>query len=145
MRHAADDLVNGGDGYSGMDERPEISFINAIAEAVAAKLRRDLERPTIALDDLGVELMRVYDVRDTARLLSCSEAAVRHIPEAELPKARRVGTGIGYLGINIMLYSHGLPPIDMTSVLEEYRRSLLRDRPTVEALRPDEQRITRVH
>lgn len=123
----------------------EHSFIDAIAEAVAAKLRVDLKRPTVQLDDLGIEPMRVYSVADAAHLLSCSPTAVRQIPESELPKVRRVGTGIGYLGINIMLYSHEIPPIDMTVVLEEYRAALLRDRPAVEALHPNEQRFTRVH
>lgn len=126
-----------------MSKESEHTFIDAIADAVVAKMPNH-EPLEIKLDDLGVVPMRVYTAKEAADLLGSHVSSIRQIPEEELPKHRRAGKGIGYYGINILLYQNGLPPIDIRASLEAYRQALMRDRPSVSPLRAEEQRYTRV-
>ena len=116
-----------------------------IVEGVAARLQGAHRQSAEDLEALGIEPMRAYSARETARLLGTRRvASVYEIPEDELPRVRRIGSGVGFLGINILCYMHGLPPLDMEAAIEQYRQHLIQDRPTVRALRPSEPGKTRV-
>lgn len=115
----------------------EESFVNSIAEAVAARIPAS-QSVELAFDDLGIEPMKLYTAEETAHVLGCHVTSVRQLSAAELPKQRRVGKGIGYYGINILLYQNEMPPINMTGWLEDYREALMRDRPVLGELRSDE-------
>lgn len=89
--------------------------------------------------------LQVYSAREVAKMLGVNRvASIYEIPETELPKVRRVGSTIGYLGINVLLYMHELPPVDLRSELARYREKLMDERPAVKPLHPEKQRITRI-
>ena len=118
-------------------------FIEAFAEAIAAKMPQQ-DPIELSFEELGIEPMKLYTAAEVAHFLGCHKVSVYQIPEAELPKQRRAGTGVGYYGINVLLYQNGMPPVDLTKRLEEYREALMRDRPAVKPLHPDKQEFTRV-
>lgn len=89
--------------------------------------------------------MRVYSAKEVAKLLGIKRvASVYEIPEDELPRVKRVGTTVGYLGINVAAYMHGLPPVDVAAAVEAYRQRLMQDRPNVRPIRPAEGGKTRI-
>ena len=122
---------------------PTESFIDAIADAVVERLP-DQSPITLDFEELGIEPMKCYTAKQTADFLGCHKVSVYQIPENELPKQRRAGNGVGYYGINILLYQNGLPPVDLTRRLEEFREVLMRARPAVQPLHPQDQEWTRV-
>jgi len=89
-------------------------------------------RPALPAGDLGIELGRAYSPKEVAHLLGTSRTkSVYEIPEEELPRVRRIGSGIGFLGINVLCYMHGMPPVDMQSVIEGYRETLMKSAPKI--------------
>ena len=55
------------------------------------------------------------------------------------------GSGVGFRGINVLCYMHGLPPIDIAAAVERYRRRLLDERPrAVQPFHPKQSGKTRV-
>ena len=112
----------------------------AVAEALeqhdatrpAAPAVEDLQR----FADLGLEPLRVYTAKEVARLLGTTRvASIYEIPEEELPRARRIGSGVGFLGLNVLCYVQGRPPVDLDALIDRYRDRLMQDRhPT--AVRP---------
>lgn len=103
------------------------------ARTVLAELRPAAQPSPLALDDLGLEPMRAYTAREAARLLGITENSIYKIDEAELPRVRRNGTAIGFLGIHIIGYMHRLPPVDVAGCVERMRARLLEQ---AEAARP---------
>lgn len=127
--------------FSGFFEK----MCDDIVEGIAVRMHGALRQPTLDLDALGIEPMRAYSAKETARLLGTRRvASVYEIPETELPRVRRIGSGVGFLGINILCYMHGVPPVDMEGAIDQYRQRLFQNRPTVQALRPAETGKTRV-
>ena len=113
----------------------------AVTEALAQHeaVRRDSpERDALDLQHLGLEPLRAYRVEEAARLLGTSESAVYKIDEAELPRVRRNGSAIGFLGIHIMGYMHRLPPVNVAGCVERMRERLLEQ---AEAARPTAVRV----
>lgn len=100
------------------------------------------------VDALGMEPLRAYTVKEAAHLLGVTVSSVYKIPETELPRVRRNGTAVGFLGINLLCYMHQMPPVDVAGLVERMRRRLLAEaetvRPTVRAFRPPEGGKTRV-
>ena len=108
----------------------------AVAEALAQHEAARQGPPAPDAFDLqrfGLEPLRAYRVEEAARLLGTSESAVYKIDEAELPRVRRNGSAIGFLGIHIMGYMHRLPPVDVAGCVERMRERLLEQ---AEAARP---------
>lgn len=115
---------------------------NATAD-LAVQLRTT--RPEKPLDDLGIDPMRAYTVKEVAQMLGTKRvASVYEIPEEELPRVKRIGSHLGFLGINVLCYMHGLPPVDVAALVERYRERLIQDRPKVQPLRTVENGKTRV-
>lgn len=122
-------------------------FTETFIDELASKLAEKIPRPQpieLSFDELGIEPLKAYTAKEAAHFIGSHQTSVYEIPEAELPKVRRVGTGVGYLGINILLYVHGLPPVDLKRRLEEYREALMRNRSAVKPLNPGKQEFTRV-
>ena len=89
--------------------------------------------------------MRAYTVKEVAQMLGTKRiASVYEIPEEELPRVKRIGSHLGFLGINVLCYMHGLPPVDVAALIERYRERLIQDRPKVQPLRTVENGKTRV-
>ena len=123
----------------------------AVAEALAqheARCAAEHRAPGLSIQDLGLEPLRAYPVKEAARLLGTTESAVYKIDEGELPRVRRNGTAIGFLGIHIMGYMHRLPPVDVAGCVERMRRRMMeeaeRARPTVRPLHSEKPGKTRV-
>jgi hypothetical protein len=122
-------------------------FASEFIEELASKLAEKMPRPhavELSFGDLGIELLKAYTAKEAAHYPGCHPTSVYEISEMELPKVRRAGTGVGYLGINILLYVHGLPPVDVKKRLEAYRDALTRNRPAVQPLHPETRERTRV-
>ena len=120
-------------------------LVDKIAQRVCEML--DERRTESGIDLLsmpgGIEPMRVYTAEEVAELLrtgmdgreNTNTASVYRIDKRDLPRVKRIGTKIGFLGINVLCYMHGLEPIDMERVIEDYRARLMNDRPKVKPLR----------
>lgn len=129
---------------------PMQSMFDALADRVADKLEARL-RPLVAsqpidlLDTAGLELMRVYSVKEAARLLGTNRIeSVYAIPEDELPRVKRIGSRIGFLGINLLCYMHQVPPVDMQAAIEAFRERIINERPTIKPIHPSKPGLTRV-
>ena len=103
-------------------------------------------RPTLDLDELGIVPLRAYSAEEVAELLGVARTnSIYEIPETELPRVRRIGRAVGYLGINILCYMHSLEPVDVAGAVEAFRARLLDDRPlALKPRQPDEPGKTRV-
>ncbi|MEZ4699265.1 MAG: hypothetical protein R2834_02955 [Rhodothermales bacterium] len=122
---------------------PAGAFYEAIADVVVRKLMEEIGRaslggePTdgLAIEKLGgrgLDLMRAYSAKEVAELLGTSRVeSVYEIPENELPRVRRIGKSFGYLGINVLCYMAGRPPVDIDAAIEEYRKRLTEGRGNV--------------
>ena len=90
--------------------------------------------------------LRAYSAEEVAEILGTTRInSIYEIPASELPRVRRVGRAVGYLGINMLCYMHGLPPVDVAGAVEAFRERLLDERPSVvQPLRPSEPGKTRV-
>lgn len=92
----------------------------------------------------GIEPMRVYTAEEVAEMLrtgldghdNARAESVYRIDKRDLPRVRRVGTKIGFLGINVLCYMHGLPPVDMEQIIEDYRAKLMAERPRPRPVQP---------
>ena len=129
---------------------PLASMFEQFAERAADKLEERL-RPLIEvqraglLQEAGIDLIKAYSPQEVAELLGTNRIeSVYAIPADELPRVRRIGSRIGYLGINVLCYMHGMPPVDMEAVLESYRERLMKEAPNVLALKPEKPGLTRV-
>lgn len=121
-----------------------------MAEQIAQRVFEMMQarQPSTATDILnapgGIEPMRVYTAEEVAELLrtgldghdNARAAAVYRIDKRDLPRVRRVGTKIGFLGINVLCYMHGLPPVDMEQLIEDYRAKLMAERPRPRPVQP---------
>jgi len=129
---------------------PNDSLISGLADLVAMRVCEMLKERTAPSADLlnlpgGIEPMRVYTAEEVAELLRtgmdgrerASIESVYRIDRRDLPRVRRIGTKIGFLGINILCYMHGLEPVDMEHIIEQYRARLMDERPKVKPLRRD--------
>ncbi len=129
---------------------PFTAYIEKVKEAiivgVVERLQQDLQRPTLNLNDLGIAPLRAYSAEEVAEILGTTRInSIYEIPERELPRVRRVGRAVGYLGINVLCYMHGLKPVDVAGAIEQFRARLLDERPSsVKPLHPDERGKTRV-
>ena len=118
-----------------------------IISGVVERLQKEPAVQSMPLDlaSLGLDPLRAYSAKEVAALLGTKRvASVYEIPEDELPRVRRIGSKVGFLGINILCYMHGLEPVDIASAVERYRQRLLDERPAVQPLRPGEPGKTRV-
>lgn len=97
------------------------------------------------LDSSKLEPMKAYSAEEVAGWLGINRVeSVYEIPNDELPRVRRIGRNIGYLGINVLCYMHNLPPVDIRAVTEGYRDRLMQERPNVIPLHPHSEEKTRV-
>lgn len=97
------------------------------------------------IDESGLDPMKVYSPQEVAELLGTNRIeSVYAIPENELPRVKRIGTRIGYLGINLLCYMHNMPPVDMPAVIENYRERLMQGAPKVQPLHPNKPGMTKV-
>lgn len=131
---------------------PHTPFVFMPADAYEELLQtvRDLkadhvQTPAADLPSMGLEPMRVYTAKEAAHFLGTKrEQSVYEIPEEELPRARSIGTKVGFLGIHLVCYQLKLPPVDVAGAVEQFRQRLMQDRPKVRALHPSENGKTRV-
>ncbi len=110
-----------------------------IIEGVASHLEQ-AQPPSIDLSKMGAQLgldpLRAYTAKEVAQMLGTDRvASVYEIPDDELPRVRRIGASVGFLGINVLCYMHRLPPVDVARAIDEYRSRLMQDRPTVRPIR----------
>ena len=70
-------------------------------------------------DKSGIEPMKVYSYKSTAEILDTPIKSVYNIPEDELPRVRRAGSSVGFLGIQLLRYIHGLDPINTEKMVDE--------------------------
>ena len=113
---------------------------------MVAQLVTRAPAPAVDLPALGLDPMRAYSAKEVADILGIKRvASVYEIPDDELPRVKRVGTSIGFLGINVLCYMHGLPPVDVAAAVEAYRQRLIQDRPSVKPLRVADGGKTRLY
>ena len=91
----------------------------AISDAVGAALAG--LSPT---NSSGIEPMKVYSYKNAADILDTPIKSVYNIPDDELPRVRRAGSNVGFLGIQLLRYIHGLDPIDTTQMVDELSESV---------------------
>ena len=110
------------------------AIANRVAEIVADRITSTIQQQQTGqlLQVEEIELMRAYSAQEVAHLLSTDRVeSVYAIEEQYLPRVKRIGNRIGYLGINVLCYMHGLEPVDMEAVVEGYREKLMQERSTV--------------
>ena len=89
--------------------------------------------------------MRVYTAKEVAAILQVTRLqSIYEIPEDQLPRVRRIGTTHGYLGINVLAYMAGVPPVDVAAAVEAFRDKLMAARPQVQPLRAAEGKTHRI-
>ena len=116
---------------------PMSGMFDALAERVAGRLEEKLrqlvgDHQAGLLENTGLNLMKVYSPQEVCEILGTERVeSIYAISQEELPRVKRLGTRIGYLGINLLCYIHNLPPIDMESVVKAYRDRLMSEAPTV--------------
>ncbi len=124
------------------------TYVEQVKEDIIAGVADLLSemRPALDLHELGIVPLRAYSAEEVAELLGVARTnSIYEIPETELPRVRRIGRAVGYLGINVLCYMHSLPPVDVAGAVEAFRARLLDERPSVvQPLRPDEPGRTRV-
>lgn len=128
---------------------PFDAFIASLSEQLAEiKLMVEASnKPDLPPNSLGIELGKAYTPKEVAHLLGTKRLkSIYEIPESELPRVRRIGSGVGFLGVNVLCYMHGLPPVDMDSVIEGYRDSIMQAAPKLKhissaAAEPSEKRL----
>ena len=123
---------------------PLTAYVEQVKEDIIAgvveRLRQTTPSPPLDLAALGLDPLRAYSAKEVAEMLGISRvASVYEIPEDELPRVRRIGSAVGFLGINVLCYMHSLEPVDVAGALERYRKLLLDVRPVaVQPLHPKE-------
>ncbi len=122
-------------------EQVKEDIIAGVAEHLLSEMR-----PTLDLHELGIVPLRAYSAEEVAELLGVARTnSIYEIPETELPRVRRIGRAVGYLGINILCYMHSLPPVDIAGAVEAFRERLLDERRSVvKPFRPNEPGKTRM-
>ena len=136
-------------GHTALDPTRD-PFIETLKEAIIAgvveRLISEIQRPTLDLNDLGIAPLRAYSAEEVAEILGTTRTnSIYEIPERDLPRVRRVGRTVGYLGINVLCDMHGLQPVAVAGAVERFRARLLDERPSsVRPLHPDQQGKTRV-
>jgi len=116
------------------------AMLAGIVERVSQQLLNQLQKvdqpaASLPVDHLGLEPMRAYTAREVADILGIKRlASVYEIPDHLLPRVRRIGSSIGFLGINVLCYMHDLPPVNVAGVVEAYRKRLLDEKPIVRPL-----------
>lgn len=109
-----------------------------IAQKVTQRIRSVIDKAAVDRseleNDLGIEPGRIYTQREVAGFLGASIKSVSRIPELELPRVRRIGSSIGYFGVNVLCYVHKLPPVDTESVAKSFRERLLNERPKIHSM-----------
>ena len=131
---------------------PFTAYFEKMKEAIIAGVVERLGQTSPAhpapldLPALGLDLFRAYSAKEVAQLLGIKwVASVYEIPDDELPRVRRIGKKVGFLGINVLCYMHALEPVDVAGALERYRERLLDERPAaVQPLHPQQPGKTRV-
>ncbi len=115
-----------------------------IIDGVVARLQPLHSEPDLA--SLGLDPLRAYSAKEVAELLGTRRlASIYEIPEDELPRVRRIGRAVGFLGINVLCYMHGLAPVDVPGAIETFRERLMQERrPTVRPLHPRKEDKTRI-
>lgn len=106
----------------------------SIAEQVAEQVRRSLQpavaAPALDFAALDIHPMRAYSASEVASFLGTErEQSIYEIPADLLPRVRRIGRNVGFLGINVLCYMHGLPPVDVPAAIEMFRTRVVQDRP----------------
>ena len=115
-----------------------------IIDGVVARLQPPRSEPDLA--SLGLDPLRAYSAKEVAKLLGTGRvASVYAIPEDELPRVRRIGRAVGFLGINVLCYMHSLAPVDVAAAIETYRQRLMQERrAAVRPLHPQKDGKTRI-
>ena len=75
----------------------------------------------------GLVLWKAYTAKETGEILGLSNKSVYEIPETLLRRARVGATGrtVRYLGINILCYLAGLPPVDTEAIARQVREAFI--------------------
>lgn len=109
-----------------------------IARRVYEMMQEDKPAPAALTDDTGsIQPMRIYTADEVAEFLrvgmdgreQASADSVYRIDQNELPRVRRNGNRVGYLGINILCYIHSLPPVDVAAEVQRMRDQLMSAKP----------------
>ena len=117
-----------------------------VADIVCERLEIAVQKPAYEIPELdGIDLMRAYSAKEVAYLLGTERIeSVYNICETDLPRVKRIGSRIGFLGINVLCYMHGLKPVDMKSAIEHYREKLEQERGTVLSMNSEKAGLKRV-
>ena len=129
-----------------MEERIIAGVIERLGQTPPAQsMLQDLSSADVR-SALGLDPLRAYSAKEVAEMLGTTRvASVYEIPENELPRVKRIGSTVGFLGINVLCYMHSLDPMDVAGAVERYRERLLDERPrAVQPLHPQQPGKTRV-
>lgn len=109
---------------------PLTSFVESLVDTLSANLEVRLKplmlEPTELLSTHStIELLKPYTAKEVAALLGVRRVeSIYEIPLEDLPRVKRIGSSIGYLGINVLCYMLSLPPVDMQAIVEQYKAQL---------------------
>lgn len=102
------------------------SLIDNLATSLEERLKPHLLQPAQLLNtETTFELMKLYTAKEVAAFLGVKRIeSIYEIPQGELPRVKRIGSSIGYLGINVLCYMLSLPPVDMKALVVQYKAQL---------------------
>ena len=90
--------------------------------------------PVDVFESSGIKPLKVYSVAQAAEYLGISETSLHRIPEEDLPRARRSNGYMGFHGINLIAYSAGSAPINVSEYVESYRTKLQSQAPAIKPI-----------
>ena len=102
------------------------SLVDNLATSLEKRLKPHLLQPAQLLSQENtIELMKPYTAKEVAAFLGVNRVeSIYEIPPDELPRVKRIGSSIGYLGINVLCYMLSLPPVDMQALVLQYKAQL---------------------
>ncbi len=101
---------------------PLAPLLDAIAERVAVVVAR---QSAITESRPGLDHFRPYTYAEAAKYLGVKKDTIGDIPECALPRVRPNGGHPRILGINLLLYGMGQPPVDTDPIAEAERERFL--------------------
>lgn len=97
--------------------------LSPLAEMIVKKLRESTEARVVEAKT-SLDPIKPYTTEQAGKYLGLSANRVYEIPECELPRLRNGGR-VRILGINLMLYAMGQPPIDTEALAQSVRERFL--------------------
>lgn len=102
-------------------------LIESIARRVVEQLRAgqpEADREAVAANIRSqIDPLRPYSMSEAAGFLGLKTSAVYEIPEAMLPRVRNGKQRV--LGINLILYAMGQPPVDTEALARSVRERFI--------------------